>query len=123
MYIDQHHIGTYMYLYIHMPLYFLQLNGVELPCGSILSVQLADMDYKKKQSKEQDKTKSNNNGKKMVDDVKVKVEIVEDECNKTKQLEKKNKSMVEVKADDPKPGDDAVEDNEEDDLDDFFASL
>ena len=106
-----------------MPLYFLQLNGVELPCGSILSVQLADMDYKKKQSKEQDKTKSNNNGKKMVDDVKVKVEIVEDECNKTKQLEKKNKSMVEVKADDPKPGDDAVEDNEEDDLDDFFASL
>ena len=102
---------------IYCVITILQLNGVELPCGSILSVQPADMDYKKKKkyTSEKNLRKNNDNVKKM--------DVREDRCNETKQLQEKNKSMVDVKVDDPKAGDHAIEDNGEDDLDDFFASL
>jgi len=66
------------------------LNGAELPCGSVLSVEPANMDYKNK----------NKNS------------------HSEKPVEKKG-SLTEKTV----PNNTDKEDNDNDDLDDFFASL
>ncbi len=109
------------------------MNGVELPCGSILTVQQADMNYSNKKTRREKKHNisaevamqavPNASGSKSV------------EVNHTLHEKSRNNGMdgyydgKEVKLakvgvkDDPTYEHEMKEENEEDDLDDFFASL
>lgn len=69
-----------------------KLNGVELPCGSILSVEPADMNYKEKQARKE----------------------CNDEDIKRVQIEEKGMRNAPSNT---------LEDVDDDNLDDFFASL
>lgn len=85
------------------------MNGVELPCGSILSVEPADMDYKKKQTIEK---LDNKNGA--------------SDSLPTTEKEKERSDNRNTHADgqidsNQSPTKELEDDN--DDLDDFFASL
>lgn len=84
------------------------MNGVELPCGSILSVEPADMDYKKKQNTEKvDKYDANDSS---FEDSK-------------KEMEKSNSTTTCSGQIDNNPSSTKEFEDDNDDLDDFFASL
>ena len=77
-----------------------KLNGVELPCGSLLSVQPADFDYKKKNT-----SKKNNN---------------QNDIKSQTRHSMKEENVIDTE---PHPLEGKTDDNPEDDLDDFFSSL
>jgi len=81
------------------------LNGVELPCGSLLSVQPADFDYKNKKNVSK---KNNSNGQD------------ESKFQQKPTIKEENGTNSE-----PHPSGEEIDDKleDEDDLDDFFSSL
>lgn len=95
--------------------YIYQLNGVELPCGSILSVEPADMDYKNKDELKKKSSNSSNINMTRTDEH----EIGTISSTATSVLKDDrvglNMAMDDRSAEEEKGGDD--------DLDDFFASL
>ncbi len=78
-----------------------KLNGVELPCGSMLSVQPADFDYKNKKG-----TSKKNN--------------IRNETNSEERLSMKEDNKLHAE---PHPSVEKTDDKPDDDLDDFFSSL
>ena len=89
------------------------MNGAELPCGTVIGVQPADMNYKKRKMQEDGKqsptvniTVADNN--KSMDDNVTKSTIVPKKTSEKVAGEDKQQSRT---------------DDDDDDLDDFFASL
>jgi len=81
------------------------MNGAELPDGTIIRAEPADLDYNKKKPRIQEEDQIEQNRKLAEDD----------------KLDNKEVSSKELKADPKQPP--KEEEEEDDDLDDFFASL
>lgn len=93
------------------------MNGAELPCGSILSVQPADLDYKRKGST---KTESTQLSKKRRgnDDIKAGAASTITESRPTSIVSEKTENDLKTKLEG-----ESGEKSQDEDLDDFFASL
>jgi len=96
-----------------------QMNGAELPCGTTIGVQPADMDYKKKTKTEKGET----NERQSV--INGKHGSVESTINGIQQDRREEKTMSTAAAAAAVIHDESKDKNakDEDDLDDFFASL
>jgi len=106
-----------------------QLNGVELPCGSIITAEPADMDYKNKKCKKSniagDQPKQGDGGNRISNDKNQNV-CNKNECdNKLKTDESKNlqNEIKNHKSNEREIQNEDDAEEEEEDLDDFFASL
>ena len=88
----------------------MKLNGAELPCGSIISVERADMNYKENINEQEKKKK----------DLELLTKHGNNYCERGTKGEQVNDSVPKS----TKHKDEGtIVDNEDDDLDDFFASL
>lgn len=99
------------------------MNGAELPCGTVIGVQPADMDYKRKP-----KTAEEGSLQQQPTTSRVNHKSAESETNNVQStdIQKKatlTKETAAVNAAELSGGLEDKNTNDEDDLDDFFASL
>jgi len=94
-----------------------KMNGAELPCGTAIGVQPADMDYKKKpKGDEQQTTQTANNGRHSAE----KGNSAAKDESKPPSTTVVNEATIPCGCNDDMQDENAKDD---DDLDDFFASL
>ena len=88
-----------------------KMNGAELPGGTTIGVQPADMDYKKKST----------NGEQLTQQTACNEKRTGEMANGTS--DGANQTPNNAAGNDMKTASDAPKDDDDDDLDDFFASL